>query len=256
VKKIVPLIAALLIITSSSAFCGVDSDLANIFKRKAITGTIVISSLDGTKTYIHDDERANTRMIPASTFKIPNTLIALEEGAVVDEKEIIKWDGVDKGMQGWNKDQSIETAFPSSCVWFYQELAKRVGKEKYESYLRKMGYGNELAGPEVTTFWLQGDLKISANEQITFLKRLYAKEYPFKPSSYEVLKKVMVVEETPAYTLRAKTGWAQKVGWFVGYVESGHDTWFFATNIDMAKIEDAPLRKEITVEALKIKGII
>ena len=245
----------LVLFTVSSGYAD-DLDLANLFKGKGINGTIVISSLDGSKTYTHNNERANTSMVPASTFKIPNTLIALEEGAVDDGKETIKWDGVEKGLPVWNKDQSIETAFPSSCVWFYQELAKRVGKGKYESYLRKMKYGNEQAGPEVTTFWLEGDLKISAVEQILFLKKVYAKEYAFKSSSYELLKKLMVVEETPAYTLRAKTGWAQKVGWFVGYVESGHDTWFFATNMDIAKIEDTPLRKEITLEALKLKGII
>ena len=103
---------------------------------------------------------------------------------------------------------------------------------------------------------MEGDLKISAVEQIDFLKKVYAREYSFRPSSYEILKKLMIIEETPVYTLRAKTGWAQKVGWFVGYVESANDTWFFAMNMDMAKIEDAPLRKEITIAALKLKGII
>ena len=253
--KAVHFIAALLLIGASPVY-GMDSDLTNLFRNKGINGTIVISIMDGTKKYIHDDERANSRMVPASTFKIPNTLIALEEKAVADEKEIIKWDGVDKGIAVWNKDQSIQTAFPSSCVWFYQALAKRVGIGKYEPYLRKMKYGNEQVGPEVTTFWLEGDLKISAVEQIDFLKKVYAREYSFRPSSYEILKKLMIIEETPVYTLRAKTGWAQKVGWFVGYVESANDTWFFAMNMDMAKIEDAPLRKEITIAALKLKGII
>ena len=124
--KAVHFIAALLLIGASPVY-GMDSDLTNLFRNKGINGTIVISIMDGTKKYIHDDERANSRMVPASTFKIPNTLIALEEKAVADEKEIIKWDGVDKGMAVWNKDQSIQTAFPSSCVWFYQALAKRVG---------------------------------------------------------------------------------------------------------------------------------
>lgn len=255
-NKTVLFIATLLVSIAVSPVYGVDEDLANLFKNEGVNGTIVISSLDGSKTYIYDDERANMEIVPASTFKIPNTFIALEEGAITDDKEIIKWDGVDKGMSVWNKDQSIETAFPASCVWFYQELAKRVGKEKYESYLRKMKYGNERVGPEVTTFWLEGDLKISAVEQIAFLKKVYAREYAFKPSSYEILKKVMVIETTPTHTLRAKTGWAQKVGWFVGYVECGNDTWFFAMNMDMAKIEDAPLRKEITINALKLMGII
>jgi beta-lactamase class D len=139
-------------------------------------------------------------------------------------------------------------------------LAKRVGKDKYESYLGKIKYGNEKAGPEITTFWLEGDLRISAVEQIAFLRKLYAREYAFRSSSYELLRKSMVVEETPAYTIRAKTGWAQRVtpqvGWFVGYIESGDKVWFFATNIEIVKPEDSRLRQEVTIEALKLKGII
>ena len=233
-----------------------DLDIAKLFNEKNLKGTIIISSLDGGKTYIHNDERVNTRFVPASTFKIPNTLIALEESAVANEKEIIKWDGKDKGIPIWNKDQSMETAFPSSCVWFYQELAKRVGKDKYSSYLKKMKYGNEQVGSEITTFWLEGDLKISAAEQITFLKKLYTREYPFKSSSYEVLRNLMVIERTPAYTIRVKTGWSQKVGWIVGYIESGEKVWFFATNMDIAKLEDCHFRTEITFEVLRLKGII
>lgn len=239
----------------SSAY-GEDPDMAKLFHDRGLTGTIVIYSLDRGKTYIHNDERARTRFVPASTFKIPNTLIALQESAVADEKEIIKWDGRERGMPSWNKDQSMESAFSSSCVWFYQELARRVGKDKYTRWLKTMAYGNEQAGPELTAFWLEGDLKISAVEQIDFLKKLHAGEYPFVPASYEILRKLMIIETTPEYTIRAKTGWSQKVGWIVGYVESGKGVWFFATNMEMTKMEEAPFRKEITLEALKLKGII
>jgi beta-lactamase class D len=259
-NKLICSVVSLMIITLSSSVGAEDMDLANIFRSRNLVGTIVISSMDGGQTYIQNEERAKTRFLPASTFKIPNTLIALEEGAVADGKEIIKWDGKDRGVSAWNKDQSIETAFQPSCVWFYQEMAKRVGISKYAPYLQKMQYGNALAGPEVTTFWLEGDLRISAIEQVAFLRKLYKKEFAFKPSSYELLKKIMFVEQNPTYTLWAKTGWATKVpppvGWITGYVESGDKVWFFATNMEMARIEDAPLRKDITMEALKIKGII
>jgi beta-lactamase class D len=257
-KKILTLLIVLLVFSVSSSGYGDDLDIATLFKSKGINGTTVISSMDGTKTYIHNDELANQRVLPASTFKIPNTLIALEEGAVADGKEIIKWDGQDKGMPAWNKDQSIETAFPASCVWFYQELAKRVGMDKYEFYLKKMKYGNEQTGQDVTTFWLKGDLKISPVEQIAFLKEIYTKGYSFKPSSYELLRKIMIIEQTPAFTIRAKTGWAAtpRVGWIVGYVESGDKVWFFATNIEIEKPEDLQLRQVVTIEALKLKGII
>jgi beta-lactamase class D len=252
--------AVLFVLVMVSSAYGEDPDLAKLFTDRNVYGTIVIQSQDGGKTYIHNDQRANRRFIPASTFKIPNTLIALEEGAISDEKEIIKWDGNDKGLPAWNKDQSIETAFPSSCVWYYQKLAERVGKDKYKSWLQKIKYGNEQAGPDLTTFWLEGDLRISAVEQIAFLKNLCAKQYPFRSSSFELLGRVMLVERTSAYAMWGKTGWAQRVvpqvGWFVGYVEAGGKVWFFATNMEIAKPEDAGLRRQITMEALKLKGII
>ena len=122
-----------------------------------------------------------------------------------------------------------------------------------------MKYGNGRIGPEITNFWLEGDLRISAGG-IDLLKNIYTRAYPFKPSSYDLLRKLMVVEETPAYTLRAKTGWAQgiapQVGWYVGYVETGGQVWFFAENMEMAKPEDNASRQEITVKALHLKGII
>lgn len=259
-NNISTLVITLLITGFISPVYGQDLELAKLLNDKNLNGTIVIASLDGGTNYIGNEERAKTRLVPASTFKILNTLIALEEGAVADDKQIIKWDGKDKGLTAWNKDQSLETAFGSSCVWFYQELARRLGKDKYEAYLKKIRFGNEQTGPELTTFWLEGDLKISAVEQVAFLKKLYKREYPFKLSSYELLRRLMVVEQTPAYTIRAKTGWAQKitpqVGWFVGYVESGEKIWFFAMNLEIAKAEDSRFRKEITLEALKVKGII
>lgn len=237
-----------------------DADLAKLFQDRGVAGTIVISSLDGKMRYVHNSHRSETRFVPASTFKIPNTLIALEEGAIKNEKEVITWDGKDKGFDTWNKDQNLETAFPVSCVWFYQELARRVGSEKYLTHLKKLGYGNEKTGPNVTTFWLEGDLKISAKEQINFLKKVYEDSLPYSKGNIKLLKKIMIVEENPQFTIRAKTGWAMRSdpqqGWYVGYVETKGQIWFFATNLEIRKKGDETFRKEITMAALKTKGIL
>ncbi|WP_236021696.1 class D beta-lactamase [Geomesophilobacter sediminis] len=237
--------------------------MARLFNEKNIQGTIVISSLDGTTTYSHNDTRAATRMLPASTFKIPNTLIALEEGAIADETQVLKWDGKVRSIAVWNKDQTVESAFKSSCVWVYQELAQRIGTARYESYLTRIGYGNARPTPVLTTFWLEGDLRISALEQIAFLKRLYRREFPFKPASYDVLKRIMIVEQTPTYTVHVKTGWANfgattapQIGWYVGYLETKGNVWLFALNMDISKPADAGLRQKIVMEALKSKGIL
>ncbi len=218
--------------------------------------------MSGSEHWVHNNSRADTLFVPASTFKILNTLIALDAG-VIDEKEVLKWDGKDKGIEAWNRDHTLETAFKSSCIWFYQELARRIGTDKYKAILKQVGYGTANPGPNLETFWLEGDLKISAGEQIEFLKRLYRRELPFRASSYDTLARLMILEQKPSYTLRGKTGWAgmgqkdsRQIGWLVGYVESRGKTWFFATNIDITKPEDARYRQEITLEAMKQKGIL
>ena len=237
-----------------------DADLAKLFQDRGVEGTIIISALDGKINYVHNSRRSETRFIPASTFKIPNTLIALEEGAIKNEKEVIRWDGKDKGFDTWNRDQTLETAFSASCVWFYQELANRVGNQKYLTHLKKLGYGNAKTGPDVTTFWLEGDLKISATEQINFLKKLYKETLPYSKGNIKLLKKIMIVEENPQFTIRAKTGWAMRTNpqqaWYVGYVETKGQIWFFAMNLEIRKKGDETFRKEITMAALKAKGIL
>ncbi|HTP63762.1 MAG TPA: class D beta-lactamase [Geobacteraceae bacterium] len=248
----------LTLIIAVPAFCE-DRDLARLFSDKGISGTIVIADLNGSTRYVCNEPRANTPFVPASTFKILNTLIALDVGAVT-EKDVLKWDGRDCGVAACNRDQTLESAFRSSCVGFYQELARRIGTAGYFAYFNKVKFGTGSPTPELTTFWLEGDLKISAIEQIDFLKRIYREELPFRHASYETLKRIMAVERTPEYTLSAKTGWAQRVapqiGWYVGYVESGDKVWFFAANMDITNPADARFREQVTMEALKTKGII
>jgi len=237
-----------------------DPALAELFARQGIDGTTVISSLHSRKTFIHNDPRANHRVSPASTFKILNTLISLEANAISGKDDVLSWDGHIYAIPDWNHDQTLESAFKVSCVWCFQELARRVGADQYRLELRNADYG-ELHEPfEETLFWLDGSLVISAVEQVDFLKKVYQRSLPFRPSSYETLQEIMVVEKTPAHTMRAKTGWAvradQQVGWYVGYVETEKDVWFFATNIAMRGKADLPLRQMLTRQALQVKGVI
>ena len=172
---------------------------------------------------------------------------------------MFKWDGHTYAISNWNHDQTLESAFKVSCVWCFQELARRVGAEKYRDYIRKFSYG-ELHEPFVeTTFWLDGLLKISAIEQVEFLKKIYQRSPPFRTTSYEILRTIMLVEQTPAFTIRAKTGLAGKskpqLGWYIGYVETTKDVWFFAMNLAVRDEKDLLLRLNLTREALQAKGV-
>jgi beta-lactamase class D len=237
-----------------------DQVLAALFLQQRVNGTIVISSLHSGKNFIHNDPRSKQRFSTASTFKIINTLIALEENVISDKGKILKWNGQIYDFPDWNKDQTLESAFKVSCVWCFQELARRIGAEKYRDYLRKTAYG-ELREPfNETTFWLDGDLQISAIEQVNFLKKVYLRSLPFSTHSYETLQQLMLIEKTPSYTMWAKTGWATRVkpqvGWYVGYIETPADVWFFATNIEVRDKQDLPLRQQLTRGALQEKGVI
>jgi beta-lactamase class D len=236
-----------------------DAAIAALFAKAGVNGTLVIESTAGDRRFVHDDARAQMPFTPASTFKILNTLIAVEHGAITAEATI-PWDGVAREMADWNRDQTLAGAFRVSCVWCYQLLAQRVGAAAYPAHIREAGYGTLREPFDVTQFWLDGSLTVSADQQVAFLRRLVARSLPYGANTYDTLRSVMLAEETPGYRLFAKTGWAARttprIGWYVGYVETHDGTWLFALNIDTRSAGDLPLRRLLVLEALRGKGLI
>lgn len=237
-----------------------DSAIAGLFDEAQVTGTLVIESTKTGQRFVHNDARSQQAFIAASTFKVLNTLIALEEGVIAGADSSIRWDGTQYEIAAWNRDQTLDTAFKVSCVWCYQELARRIGVATYPDYIQRSHYG-ELRQPfDETQFWLDGSLTISAQQQVAFLEQLVSGELPFAAHSLDTLKSIMLSDTTPQYRVYAKTGWATRsapaVGWYVGYVEVTDDTWLFALNIDTHAASDLPLRKKIALDALRAKGIL
>jgi len=247
-------IIVILLFVWESVFAN-DKDFEQIFKNSNIKGTFVLASLESKEKYIYNRKRALTQYIPASTFKIPNTLISLEEKIINDEYETIQWDGKIRDYEPWNKDQNLQTAIAVSCVWCYNRFAKKIGKEKYLEYLQKMDYGNHKVGEHISKFWLTGDIKISAVQQIEFLQRLYKNQLPFEQKNIDILKKILIVEQNDNYIIRAKSGWSGTIGWYVGYIQKSNRVWFFAFNGEISK-EQLIYRKQIVMDALKIKNIL
>jgi beta-lactamase class D len=237
-----------------------DAEIASLFLDAGVEGTIVIASLDGSQRYVHNEKRADRRYPSASTFKIFNTLIALEEGALSGLDEVLRWDGRVHDFPDWNQDHTIKSAYAVSCVWCYQELARRIGGERYPAHLARAGYGRLQQPFDDTAFWLDGSLTISAVEQVAFLRQVILQTLPYKASSYAGLGDVMLMEQGENYSIRAKTGWAARstpqIGWYVGYIEKLGATWIFAMNIEMRGKADLPLRQALTRASLKAKAII
>jgi beta-lactamase class D len=237
-----------------------DADLAQLFKREGVSGTLLIQSIRSGQRLVHDDARAGKLFPVASTFKVFNTLIALEEGAIENADSAIPWDGQHHAFESWNRDQTLMSAFKASCVWCYQALARRVGTTKYKDYLSQAGYG-ELQEPfELTEFWLDGSLRISAEGQIDFLRKVTERRLPFRNATYDTLKQIMLAGENSSSRLYAKTGWATRhspqIGWYVGYVETTDDIWLFALNMNIRNQSDLPFRQKLVLEALTQKGIL
>lgn len=257
--KQIQLILALLIIAASTMFSQnieVRTDLKKYFDEYGHEGCFVLYDLNNDSYIKYNPERCAERFIPASTFKIFNSLVGLETGAVRDEFEVFKWDSVKRFYDTWNQDLDMVKAFKYSGVWFYQELARRIGEEQMQHYISLNQYGNKNISGGIDRFWLDGGIRISANEQIEMLKKLYNNELKFSQRSMDIVKRIMIYDQNDKYTIRAKTGWAirveNQVGWFIGYVEKGSDVYFFAINLQTKNPEEGFVsRKEITFKILK-----
>ena len=229
------------------------TEWSRFFTEVDVQGSIVVlDARDNSEaTYVYNVSRSGRRYSPASTFKIPHSLFALDAGLLRDEFQPIQWDGVKRPVQAWNVDQNLRSAMRNSTVWVYERFAKELGDARESAYMRKIGYGNAVATGD-KPFWVEGDLAISSFEQIVFLQRLYRNQLPFQVEHQRLVKDVMVNEAGPDWILRAKTGWTGKIGWWVGWVEWPSGPVFFALNMDTPnRLADLAKRQSITRNVLR-----
>lgn len=204
--------------------------------------TFVVYHPSSGQTIRHNAARAQQRFIPASTYKIPNSLIALESGVAKGSEHMIPWDSAVRPDDGfwsseWSRNHTLRSAIRLSVYWYYQALARDIGAERMQAYLDQMDYGNRDIGGGIDQFWLHGDLRISPNEQVRFLERMYSGELGLSPRTTQVVKEILVLEENADYRLSGKTGTAdvtptRELAWLVGFVERGREVWFFALNME------------------------
>jgi len=229
--------------------------IAKLFADHRSTGTLIIKSQRSGRIWIHDELRSKRRYIPASTFKIANTLIALDAGVATSADQLFKWDGVIRWLNKWNQDLTLKQAFRASSVPIFQRLAKEIGAHGMKVGLAKIAYGNQNIGRAIDRFWLDGPLKISAVEQLALMEKIEAATLPFSAKHLVILKDVMIDKSGTDWTLFGKTGWTRAptpdIGWYVGWLESGNDRFFFALNMDMTRKGQRTTRRKIVIEALR-----
>ncbi|MGI9622269.1 MAG: penicillin-binding transpeptidase domain-containing protein [Acidimicrobiales bacterium] len=239
---------------------------AAVFDHYGVRGTFALHEVGTGEVRVHGATRARQPLLPASTFKILNSLIALETETVADVDEVVPWDGTRRPVPEWNTDHSLRTGIEVSAVWAYQHLAREVGAQRMAELVAAADYGNADIGGPIDEFWLRGDLRISAVGQLDVLARLLADDLPFESGDQKAVREILVRERGDSWQWAHKTGTALAtqpvLGWLVGFTEFGGSKWVFAMNVDLGSnvdLEDeiAPnLRQAISRSILEAEGAL
>ncbi|HRE39569.1 MAG TPA: penicillin-binding transpeptidase domain-containing protein [Chitinophagaceae bacterium] len=239
IRSVVPFLLVIALLSAcSSNNVKQDKSLQKYFDENKVEGCFAIMDNASGKFTVHNLARyRDSSYLPASTFKIVNSLIGLQTGKIVNDSMVIKWDGVTRRVADWNKDLTMYEAFRVSSVYYYQEVARRIGKDTMQFWLDSLGYGTKKIKGAVDSFWLNNTLKVTPDEQLGLVKRLYFDQLPFFKSYQEVVKRAMLFEENTNYRLGYKTGWGFKengnaIGWVVGWIEENKHPYFFVLNIE------------------------
>jgi beta-lactamase class D len=236
----------------------IDNSLKKYFDENKADGCFALYDNGTNEFTIYNLSRyRDSSYLPASTFKIVNSLIGLQTGRIVNDSMIIKWDGVERPVKEWNQDLSMYRAFRLSAVPYYQEVARRIGKDTMQFWLDSLSYGTKKIKTAIDSFWLDNSLKITPDEELGLVKKLYFDQLPFFKSNQETVKTAMLFDNTTNYKLSYKTGWGQnekgdQIGWVVGWIEENNHPYFFVLNIQSP---DAAIDM-VNVRMKMLKGIL
>ena len=235
----------------------VDDSLKTYFDNNKVTGTFgLFDNGQGSFTIYNLARYRDSAYLPASTFKIVNSLIGLQTGRISNENMVIKWDGITRSHAEWNKDLTMAEAFKVSAVPYYQEVARRIGKDTMQRWLDSLHYGTQKIKTKIDTFWLDNSLKIKPDEQLGLVKKLYFQQLPFDKRPQTIVKKIMLRESNANYQLSYKTGYAYKengngIGWIVGWIEENQHPYFFVLNVEGSHNADL-----VSARMTILKGIL
>ncbi|HTQ64710.1 MAG TPA: class D beta-lactamase [Puia sp.] len=217
-----------------------DNSLKKYFDSANTTGCFALfDNATGHFTIYNLKRYRDSSYTPASTFKIVNSLIGIQTGVISDENMVIKWDGVKRWNEDWNKDLTMAEAFKVSAVPYYQEVARRIGHDTMKKWIDTLSYGNKDINGPIDSFWLNNHLKITPDEELGLVKKLYFDQLPFFKRTQGIVRKVMLREDNSNYKLSYKTGWGNRengnqIGWVVGWIEENKHPYFFVLNIESA----------------------
>ena len=223
-------------------------------------GSFVLYDLGNDVWSIHDIKHATLRVAPDSTYKIYDALFGLEEGVITPQDSFIAWNGENYPFEAWNADQTLQSAMASSVNWYFQSVDEQLGTTSVYDYIKEIGYGNKNMSGDFSTYWMESSLKISPIEQVELLTQLQNNNFGFAPENIIAVKDSICLSSSDAGTFYGKTGTGrvdgQDVnGWFIGYIETADNTYFFATNIGADSDATGGNATEITMSILSDMNI-
>lgn len=235
-----------------------EEDLSDYFQN--YDGSFVLYDMQKDAYHIYDKDQSTLRVSPDSTYKIYSALFGLEENIITPEQNTIEWDGTEQPYDQWNRDQNLETALNRSVNWYFQQIDQELGLDNVQSYLNQIHYGNQDVTGGQEQYWLESSLKISPIEQVELLQSFYNNRFGFQKKHIDAVKNALQMEEKDGSVLYGKTGTGNVNGkdingWFVGFVETETNTYFFATNIQDEANASGSIATEITLAILKDKQI-
>lgn len=233
-------------------------DLSKYFS--GFEGSFVLYDQNKDQYRIYNEDKSSLRVSPDSTYKIYSGLIALESNIITRDSSTLTWDGKENPYPAWNMNQDLESALKNSVNWYFQQLDKENSLETIETFLKELGYGNENISGGIDSFWLESSLKISPLEQVNVLHDFYTNHFSFNEDNVNTVKDALRLEEKPGRVLSGKTGTGNVNGvnirgWFVGYVETDDNTFFFASYIENHGNAAGSKAAEIALSILADKGI-
>jgi len=238
----------------------IDQGLQKYFDAHHVDGCFtMLDNADG-KITVYNMLLDTQRFAPASTFNIVSSLIGLETGLITDENMVIPWDGV-RRRSDWDRSIKMTDAFKMDHVPYFQEVVRRIGKDTIKMFIDSIEYGNKDISVPVDSFWFNNKLKISPDEQLLLLKKLYFDQLPFRKGVQESLRTLMLQEDNTAYKLSYKTGLTadkknNNMGWVCGWIEENKHVYFFVTFVRTpdATIDMKNVGMSITRDVLKGYG--
>ncbi len=216
-KRVVVCLALL-----ASVACGVSAQIREARSQSATSASescFLLFELGVGEVRRSPAEACRTRITPASTFKVPHALAALDSGVISGPGDKLRYDGTGQWPESSRRDHTLASAFQHSVVWYFQRIAERLGPDREQAYLKKLAYGNMDSSSDLTTFWIGGSLLITPEEQQSFLVKLYEDRLPFAPAVMTAVREMLI--EPPGVVVNAAGRHPFNAPWPAGTIVSG-----------------------------------